>query len=67
MKVGERSIITFTKYKRAVTAGASDSSQSVLTPLALLIPSIQPHHYGNWMSHPPRLTSAIQLHLTLGL
>lgn len=58
MKVGERSVITFSKYKRAVTlscvsASSGDSSQSFPTPLALLIPSIQPHHYGNWLDVSP--------------
>lgn len=55
---GERSLVTSTKYKGAVTRSSvsvsfSDSSQSFLTTLPLLIPSIQPHHYGNCLDVSP--------------
>lgn len=55
---GERSDVPSLPCKGAVTwsrvsASFSDSSQSFLTTLPLLIPSIQPHHYGNCLDVSP--------------
>lgn len=66
VKADERPILSITEYEGATTWSSLNASfdgtlQSFLATLPLLIPSIQPHHYGNyWMSQPSSLTCAMQ-------
>lgn len=66
VKSDERSILSIAEYEGATTWSSLNASfdrtlQSFLATLPLLIPSIQPHHYGNyWMSQPSSLTCAMQ-------
>lgn len=58
VREAEGSIVSITKQKGAMSwsslyASIDRNLQSVLTTLPLLIPSIQPHHYGNWLDVSP--------------